>query len=92
MWGLEKDLENAHLLNLDGYMVPLSFPSDLVVKNPPASQELQKTWILSMGWEDPLEESMTTRFSIFAWRIPWTEEPCGPQHMGHKESDMTEAT
>ena len=51
-------------------MVPLSFPSGLVVKNPPASQEPQETWILSMVWEDPLEENMTTHFSIFAWRIP----------------------
>ena len=92
MWGLEKDLENANLLSLDGYMVPLSFPSGLVVKNPPASQEPQETWILPMGWEDPLEESMTTHFSIFAWRIPWTEEPRGPQSMGLKESDTTEAT
>ena len=63
MWGLEKDLENANLLSLDGYMVPLSFPSGLVVKNPPASQEPQETWILSMGWEDlsmGLKESDTT--------------------------------
>ena len=27
----------------------------------------------------PLEEGMTTHFSILAWRIPWTEEPCGLQ-------------
>ena len=25
---------------------------------------------LSLGWEDPLEEGMTTHFSILAWRIP----------------------
>ena len=36
------------------------------------------------GQEDPLEEGMATHSSIFAWRIPWTEES------GHKESDMTE--
>ena len=29
----------------------------------------------SLGWEDPLEEGMTTHSSILAWRIPWTEEP-----------------
>ena len=28
-----------------------------------------------LGWEDPLEEEMTTHSSIIAWRIPWTEEP-----------------
>ena len=27
-------------------------------------------WVLSLAWEDPLEEGMATHFSIFAWRIP----------------------
>ena len=31
--------------------------------------------ILSLGWEDPLEEGTATHSSILAWRIPWTEEP-----------------
>ena len=30
-------------------------------------------------WEDPLEEDMATHSSIFAWRIPWTEESSGLQ-------------
>ena len=38
-----------------------------IVKNLPAVQE---TWILSMGWEDLLEEGMATHSSILAWRIP----------------------
>ena len=50
-----------------------------LVKGPPAMQE---TWIRSLGWEDPLEEGMATRFSILAWRIPWTEEPGGLQSVG----------
>ena len=29
-----------------------------------------------------LEKGMTTHSSILAWRIPWTEEPCGLQSMG----------
>ena len=33
---------------------------------------------------------MATHSSILAWRIPWTEEPGGPQSMGHGESDTTE--
>ena len=36
----------------------------------------------SLGWEDPLEEGMATHTSILAWRIPWTEEPGGPQSIG----------
>ena len=35
-----------------------------------------------MGQEDALEEGMATHCSILAWRIPWTEEPGGPQSMG----------
>ena len=27
-------------------------------------------WVRSLGWEDPLEESMATHSSILAWRIP----------------------
>jgi len=46
------------------------------VKNQPA---VQKPWVLSMGWEDPLEEGMETHSSILAWRSPWTEEPSGLQ-------------
>ena len=38
--------------------------------------------VLSLGWEDPLEEGMATHSSIFAWRIPWAEEPGGLQLMG----------
>ena len=29
----------------------------------------------SLGWEDPLEEGKATHSSIWAWRIPGTEEP-----------------
>ena len=36
----------------------------------------------SLGQEDPLEEGMTTHSSILAWRIPWPEEPGGPQSVG----------
>ena len=47
------------------------------VKNPPAIQETQETWIGSLGQEDPLKEEMAAHSSILAWRIPWTEEPNG---------------
>ena len=45
------------------------------VKNLPAVQETQETWVQSLGWEDPLEEEMATHFSIIAWGIQWTKEP-----------------
>ena len=43
-----------------------------------------------LGWEDPLEEDMTTHSSILAWRIPWTEDLAGYSSWGGKESDTTE--
>ena len=58
-----------------------------MVKNLPAMQE---SWVRSLGQEDPLEEDMTTHFSILAWRIPWTVEAGGLQSMGSERlSDYT---
>ena len=61
-----------------------------MVKNLPA---VLKTWVQSLGWEDPLEEGMATHSIILAWRSPWTEEPgwgggarlqsIGSQRVGH---------
>ena len=50
-----------------------------MVKNPPAMKE---TWVRSLGWEDPLEEGMTTHSSILPWKIPMNEEPGELQSMG----------
>ena len=58
------------------------FPHGSVVKNSPAMQEPKEMWARSLGQEDPLEKEMATHSSIFAWRIPWTEEPGGLQSMG----------
>ena len=38
-----------------------------MVKNAPAMWE---TWVLSLGWENPLEEVMASYSNILAWRIP----------------------
>ena len=43
---------------------------------------MQETWVLSLGQEDSLEKEMATHSRILAGRIPWTEEPGGPQSMG----------
>ena len=50
-----------------------------MVKNLP---EMQETWVRSLGCEDQLEKGMATYSSIFAWEIPWTEEPSQLQSMG----------
>ena len=60
-----------------------------MVKNLPAMQEQQETWVQSLDWEDPLGKEMATHSNILAWEIPWTEEPEGLQSMGWQESDTT---
>ena len=64
---------------------PVSQP----VKNLPAMQE---TRVRSLGAKNPPEKEMATHSSIFAWRIPWTEEPGRLESMGSQESDTDLAT
>ena len=49
-------------------------------------QEMQETWVQSMGQEDPLEKEMATHSSPLAWEIPQTEEPDRLQSTGSQES------
>ena len=50
----------------------------LVVKNPPANAEDMGS---ILGQKIPVIGN-ATHSSIFAWKIPWTEEPGGLQSMG----------
>ena len=54
------------------------------VKNKPAKQEMQETWVWSLGWEDPLEEEKTTHSNILAW------ENSTDRGQRFPESDLTE--
>ena len=47
--------------------------------------------VLYLGQEDPLEEGMETHSSILAWRMPWTEDPGGPQSMGSQRAGHNRA-
>ena len=62
----------------------------------PAMQEMQETWVRSLGQEDPLEDETAAHPSILAWRVPQTEEPGRPQTMGSQSrtrlSDYTTTT
>ena len=60
----------------------LGFPGGARGKELACQSRRQETWVRSLGWEDPLEKDMATHSSILAWRIPWTEEPGGPQSIG----------
>ena len=52
------------------------------MKNLPAMQEMQGTWVRSLGWKDPLEKGMATHSSLLTWKIPQTEEPGEIQSIG----------
>ena len=51
---------------------------------------MQETQVRSLGQEDPVEKGMATHSSIFAWRIPWTEEPDTVLSMGLQRVRHTE--
>ena len=70
-----------YLLKIRAYMVALT------VKNPPA---MGKTWVRSLGWEDPLEEGMETHSSILAWKIPMDRGAWWATVHGVTELDTTE--
>ena len=59
------------------------------VNNLPAMQETQ---VQSLGQEDPLEKGTAIHSSILAWRIPWIEEPGGPQSMALQRVRHDQAT
>ena len=59
------------------------------VKNPPVIQE---TWILPLGWEEPLKKEMVTHSSILAWKIQWTEESSVLQSVGLQKVEHNQAT
>ena len=58
-----------------------------MVKNLAAMRE---TWVGSLGWDDPLDEGMTTDSSILAWRIPMDREAWRGTVHGVPKSDATE--
>ena len=61
------------------FKISRDFPGGSAVKNPPAMQEMQDTWVPSLGWEDPLEKGIAVHSRILAWRIPWTEKGYSPK-------------
>ena len=54
-----------------GYPLQYSWASVVaqLVKNLSA---MWKIYVLSLGWEDPLEKGKATHSSILAWGIPWS--------------------
>ena len=66
------------------------FPGGSAVKNLPALQEPQKTWVGSLGGEDPLDEGMAIHSGILAWKIPLDRRTWrATVHGTTKESDLS---
>ena len=55
-------------------------------RNPP---KMRKTWVQSLGWEDPPEKRRATYSSILAWRISWTGQSVGLPRIGHNWATFT---
>ena len=68
-------------------IAPIAFDSVFGFPGSPSGKEsirlsVQETWVQSLGQEDPLEKELATHSSILVWKIPWAEEPGGPQSVG----------
>ena len=55
-------------------MVVHTYRTSLVAQRVKRLPTMQKTWVRSLGWEDPLEKEMATHSNSLAWKIPWMEE------------------
>ena len=77
-WG-RKELDTTERLTHTHMVLKGASLVAQMVKNLPA---VLKTWVQSLGQEDPLEEEMATHSTVLAWRSPWTEEPGKLQSMG----------
>ena len=60
-----------------------------MVKNLPAVQETQ---VRSLGWEDPLEESMATTPISLSGELHGQRSLAGYSPWGHAQSDRTKVT
>ena len=47
---------------------------------------MQETQVRSLGWEDPLEEEISTDSSVLAWEILWSGSLVGYSPQGYQES------
>ena len=53
----------------------MGFPGGAVVRKMCLpGQDIQEIWILSLDWEDSLEEVMAAHSNILAWKISKAEE------------------
>ena len=61
-----------------------------MVKNLPAVQETEETWVPSLGLEDPLEKGMAAHSSILAGESHGQRNLAGYSGWDCRELDMTD--
>ena len=66
----------------------IGFPGSSAVKNPPAMQEEQETWVRSLCQKDPLKKQMTTHSTTLAWKSRG-QRSLASYSMESQELDMT---
>ena len=66
-------------LSLSLFQIPIFQMTSLVAQMVKHLSTMWKTWVRSLGWEDPLEQEMANHSSRLGWKIPQTEEPGGLQ-------------
>ena len=59
-----------HPINICSFTFSLSIWASLVAQMVRRLFTMQKTWVRSLGQEDPLEKEMATHSSTLAWKIP----------------------
>ena len=59
------------------------------IKNAPAMQEVQETWVQSLDWEDPLEKEMATIPVLLLEKIHVYRSLASYSPMDYKELDST---
>ena len=64
----------------------------LVVQRLRICLPMQEMQVQYLGQENPLEQEMATHSSIFAWEIPWREDPGGLQSMGSQKNQTQTTT
>ena len=65
----------------------MGFPVTQMVKNSPA---ILKTWVQSLGWEDPLKKAWLPTPVFLPGELHGQRSLVGYSPWGHKESDTTE--
>ena len=60
----------------------IGIPKTIMAQTVKHLSTMQKTWVRSLGWEDPMEKEMAIHFRTIAWKIPRTEKPGRLQSMG----------